>query len=99
MSAPLTLDALNFIKSRLIAAAAIERPRAPGSPFYFDRPPLARLQHAFGPSDLSAEQMVLDRRRGNAAVLIPLCNVRGAPGILLEVRGKLRTHSGEVRFV
>lgn len=35
---------------------------------------------------------------GNAAVLIPLCNVQGVPGVLLEVRGKfLRTHSGEVR--
>ncbi|KAF5373343.1 hypothetical protein D9615_007461 [Tricholomella constricta] len=36
---------------------------------------------------------------GNAAVLIPFCNVRGVPGVLLEVRGKgLRTHSGEISF-
>ncbi|KAG5635088.1 hypothetical protein H0H81_012487 [Sphagnurus paluster] len=35
----------------------------------------------------------------NAAVLIPFCNVRSVPGILLEVRGKtLRTHSGEISF-
>jgi len=34
----------------------------------------------------------------NAAVLIPLCNVDNKPGILLEVRGKLRSHSGEVSF-
>lgn len=34
----------------------------------------------------------------NAAVLIPLCNVNSRPGILFEVRGKLRTHSGEVRY-
>ncbi|KAF8582715.1 hypothetical protein K439DRAFT_1303008, partial [Ramaria rubella] len=33
-----------------------------------------------------------------AAVLIPLCNVDGKPGILLEVRGKLRMHGGEVSF-
>lgn len=33
----------------------------------------------------------------NAAVLIPFCNVKGTPGILFEVRGQLRTHSGEVR--
>lgn len=35
--------------------------------------------------------------RGTAAVILPLCNVNGRPGILLEVRGKLRTHPGEVR--
>jgi hypothetical protein len=36
----------------------------------------------------------------HAAVLIPLCNVHGRPGILLEVRGgNLRSHSGEVRCV
>lgn len=34
----------------------------------------------------------------NAAVLVPFCNVNNKPGILLEVRGKLRTHSGEVRY-
>ncbi|KIL00754.1 hypothetical protein PAXRUDRAFT_129080 [Paxillus rubicundulus Ve08.2h10] len=34
----------------------------------------------------------------HAAVLVPLCNVDNVPGVLLEVRGKLRTHSGEVSF-
>ncbi len=33
----------------------------------------------------------------HAAVLVPFCNVNNKPGVLLEVRGKLRTHSGEVR--
>ncbi|KAG9001490.1 hypothetical protein FRB94_006568 [Tulasnella sp. JGI-2019a] len=33
-----------------------------------------------------------------AAVLIPLCNMNGHPGILYEVRGKLRHHAGEVSF-
>ncbi|KAF9462932.1 NUDIX hydrolase domain-like protein [Collybia nuda] len=36
---------------------------------------------------------------GNAAVLIPFCNIRGIPSILLEVRSRtLRTHSGELSF-
>ncbi|KAF5355321.1 hypothetical protein D9758_006037 [Tetrapyrgos nigripes] len=36
---------------------------------------------------------------GDAAVLIPFCNVRNVPGILFEVRAKsLRSHSGEVSF-
>jgi nudix motif 8 len=38
-----------------------------------------------------------DANETNAAVLIPFCNVNETPGVLLEVRGKLRTHSGEVR--
>lgn len=33
----------------------------------------------------------------NAAVLVPLANVGDVPGVLLEVRGALRTHAGEVR--
>ena len=33
----------------------------------------------------------------HAAVLVALCNVHDKPGILFEVRGKLRTHGGEVR--
>ncbi|CUA78166.1 hypothetical protein RSOLAG22IIIB_02784 [Rhizoctonia solani] len=36
--------------------------------------------------------------RPRAAVLVPLCNVDGQPGLLLEVRGKLRNHGGEVSF-
>lgn len=39
-----------------------------------------------------------DPSETHAAVLVPLCNVNNRPGILLEVRGKLRTHSGEVRY-
>ncbi|KAL5531615.1 hypothetical protein ACEPAG_4492 [Sanghuangporus baumii] len=34
----------------------------------------------------------------NAAVLIPLANVNEAPGVLLELRGALRSHGGEVSF-
>ena len=40
-----------------------------------------------------------DASERHAAVLVPFCNVDGKPGVLLEVRGKLRTHSGEVRYV
>ncbi|KAJ6624951.1 NUDIX hydrolase domain-like protein [Mycena sp. CBHHK59/15] len=37
-----------------------------------------------------------DRKR-SAAVLIPFCNVREAPGILLQIRSRsLRSHSGEI---
>ncbi|KAK7687940.1 hypothetical protein QCA50_009159 [Cerrena zonata] len=39
-----------------------------------------------------------DPSETHAAVLVPLCNINNRPGILLEVRGKLRTHSGEVSF-
>jgi hypothetical protein len=38
-----------------------------------------------------------DASETNAAVLIPFCNVKETPGILFEVRGQLRSHSGEVR--
>lgn len=33
----------------------------------------------------------------SAAVLIALTNVDDKPGLIVEVRGKLRTHSGELR--
>jgi len=39
-----------------------------------------------------------DQPEPTAAVLLPLCNVNGKGGILFEVRGKLRHHSGEVRY-
>lgn len=41
----------------------------------------------------------VDPAEKHAAVLVPLCNVGGRPGVLFEVRAKLRTHSGEVRYV
>lgn len=33
----------------------------------------------------------------DAAVLIPVANVDGQPGVIFEVRGQLRSHAGEVR--
>ncbi|KIJ20807.1 hypothetical protein PAXINDRAFT_125242 [Paxillus involutus ATCC 200175] len=55
------------------------------------RDALTRAEKANGLSAPSPTEM-------HAAVLVPLCNVGNVPGILLEVRGKLRTHSGEVSF-
>ncbi|KAI1793581.1 hypothetical protein LXA43DRAFT_971909 [Ganoderma leucocontextum] len=52
------------------------------------------LQSSFSQSD-----NVYDQSGTHAAVLIPLCNVNGQSGILLQVRGKLRTHPGEVRYI
>ncbi|OSD02975.1 hypothetical protein PYCCODRAFT_1409874 [Trametes coccinea BRFM310] len=46
----------------------------------------------------SQSEHARDPEEVHAAVLVPFCNVNGTPGILLEVRGKLRTHSGEVSF-
>ncbi|TRM65268.1 NUDIX hydrolase domain-like protein [Schizophyllum amplum] len=70
------------------------------------------LRKPFTPRILSAISQTLKARapavcfptdsepvRGQAGVLVPLCNVNEVPGILFEVRGKaLRTHSGEVSF-
>ncbi|KAI6001072.1 NUDIX hydrolase domain-like protein [Pisolithus orientalis] len=39
-----------------------------------------------------------DPNESHAAVLVPLCNVDGVPGVLLEVRGNLTSHLGEVSF-
>lgn len=62
---------------------------------------LRAIRNALGRTSQSMTWKVTtdsDRAVGNAAVLIPFCNVHGIPGILLEVRGKsLRTHSGELR--
>ncbi|KLO19278.1 hypothetical protein SCHPADRAFT_67935 [Schizopora paradoxa] len=52
------------------------------------------LQHAIS----QQPRIHADSHLVNAAVLIPLCNVNNTPGLILEVRGKLRTHSGEVSF-
>lgn len=67
--------------------------------------PFLSLTDPLTPSSLLAIRETLRTTRSppvnhtekHAAVLLPLCNVNGRPGVLLEVRGKLRTHSGEVR--
>ena len=56
------------------------------------------IRNTLQSSFLSSEN-VYNQSGPNAAVLIPLCNVNGQSGILLQVRGKLRTHPGEIRCV
>ncbi|KAH9975924.1 NUDIX hydrolase domain-like protein [Lactifluus volemus] len=64
--------------------------------------PHPNLTAALSLSPLSRSSLNVIRssltRKKHAAVLIPLCNVNDKAGILLELRGKLRTHSGEVSF-
>jgi hypothetical protein len=93
LTAPLTLDALQFIRTRLGAAsAAHDRAKT-----LSDRRCSGKFPSKYnsGHTDPNPDR----HADGNAAVLIPFCNVRGVPGILMQVRGKLRTHSGEVRCV
>ncbi|KAH8093306.1 NUDIX hydrolase domain-like protein [Cristinia sonorae] len=62
---------------------------------------LSHIRHTLNAAYSSAEhspEYTYDPAETHAAVLLPLCNVNNQPGILLEVRGKLRTHSGEVSF-
>ena len=49
--------------------------------------------------DSSSDSSIIDppENAKSAAVLVALSNVGGQPGVLLELRGKLRTHSGEIR--
>ncbi|KIY70763.1 hypothetical protein CYLTODRAFT_419441 [Cylindrobasidium torrendii FP15055 ss-10] len=60
------------------------------------RASLRRIANALKPVVPDSSRELGDK---SAAVLLPLCNVRDVPGILLEVRAKtMRTHSGEVSF-
>jgi hypothetical protein len=63
----------------------------------FSRNSLNTIRSALTRSTLEYSDAAADPKEKHAAVLIPLCNVNDKPGILLELRGKLRTHSGEVR--
>ncbi|KAH7890703.1 NUDIX hydrolase domain-like protein [Phlebopus sp. FC_14] len=66
----------------------------------FTRTSLAKIKQALAENAANFTQGTTALRRGelHAAVLVPFCNVDNVPGVLLEVRGKLRTHSGEVSF-
>jgi len=64
----------------------------------FTRQSLAAIRAALVRDRGSPTAAAVDPKEKHAAVLIPLCNVNDRPGILLELRGKLRTHSGEVRY-
>ncbi|KAI0255849.1 NUDIX hydrolase domain-like protein [Lactifluus subvellereus] len=64
----------------------------------FTRSSLTTIRTALTRSAQDYTLAAADSKEKHAAVLIPLCNVNDKPGILLELRGKLRTHSGEVSF-
>ncbi|KAG1907689.1 NUDIX hydrolase domain-like protein [Suillus fuscotomentosus] len=62
-------------------------------------PPLYALQTAIISTRATTSKTPVTPGEVNAAVLVPLCNVDGVPGVLLELRGgKLRSHAGEVSF-
>ena len=63
----------------------------------FTRRSLRTIKYAL--SAASTTKYSVNPTETHAAVLVPLCNLNGNPGLLLEVRGKLRAHSGEVRCV
>ncbi|KAI0923980.1 hypothetical protein AcW1_006776 [Taiwanofungus camphoratus] len=63
----------------------------------FTRSSLSSIQTTLAAA-FSESSNIYNPDETHAAVLVPFCNVKGVPGILLEVRGKLRTHSGEVSF-
>jgi hypothetical protein len=69
-----------------------------GSSIPFTRKSLIAIRAALTRAAQDYAPTTADPKEGHAAVLIPLCNVNDQPGILLELRGKLRTHSGEVRY-
>lgn len=56
---------------------------------------LARIRNAL--ADAAPERLAPPPTRQNHTQ--PLCNVENTSGVLLEVRGKLRMHVGEVRWV
>src|SRR5216684_5311647 len=64
----------------------------------FTRKSLTAIRAALTSVAQGYPPIAADPKEGHAAVLIPLCNVNDQPGILLELRGKLRIHSGEVRY-
>jgi hypothetical protein len=64
----------------------------------FTRSSLKAIQEALERHHTRTPWSAVDGKETHAAVLAPLCNVNGKPGVLLQVRGKsLRSHSGEAR--
>jgi hypothetical protein len=86
-------------------AARAPLPRPTGSSPYLtslasplSRAALANVRTALAKNDALIPPA--DPQERHAAVLVPLCNIGGQPGILLELRAStLRSHSGEVRCV
>ncbi|KAN0088553.1 hypothetical protein V8E55_005610 [Tylopilus felleus] len=63
----------------------------------FTRASLAKIRDTLA-SGVNQDGIAPDPTEPHAAVLVPLCNVNNTPGVLLEVRGQLRSHAGEVSF-
>jgi hypothetical protein len=82
-------------EDRLPSCGAVSEMIPLTSPFTANS--LKSIKQILSIASLKTSPNVFDSNERNAAVLIPFCNVNGKPGILFEVRGKLRTHSGEVR--
>jgi|ERR1700722_4186496 len=93
LTVPFTPHTLACIKTRLSVASLSKEP-PPSLGHLTKSHPISELGASIGSHTTPGK-----RQEENAAILIPFCNVDGDPGILLEVRGKLRTHSGEVRCV
>ncbi|KAG8946083.1 hypothetical protein FRC04_012061 [Tulasnella sp. 424] len=77
-------------------------PRQVSPYFTLDKPftsqSLASIRQRLSEAFPGEESPTLGTSPRTAAVLIPLCNVESRPGLLFEIRGKLRHHSGEVSF-
>ena len=94
---------LSMLRSFMTTAAAPALAASSSRPIISLTEPLTRrtcndIRDALA-SAFSESENRHDASERHAAVLVPFCNVDGKPGVLLEVRGKLRTHSGEVRYV
>ena len=98
----LTLSALlRMFRTLTTTSAASSRlpyPNPAAASIPFTRKSLTEIRAALTRAAQDYTPIAADPKEGHAAVLIPLCNVNDQPGILLELRGKLRTHSGEVRY-
>jgi len=99
----LTLSALlrmlrTFTTTSTAASSRLPYPNLTAASIPFTRKSLTAIRAALTRAAQDYTPIAADPKEGHAAVLIPLCNVNDQPGILLELRGKLRKHSGEVRY-
>jgi hypothetical protein len=80
------------------ASSRLPYPNITAASVPFTRNSLTAIRAALTRATQDYTPIAADPNEGHAAVLIPLCNVNDQPGVLLELRGKLRTHSGEIRY-
>ena len=89
---------LRTLTTSTTASGRLPYPNLTAASIPFTRKSLIAIRAALTRAAQDYTFFAADPKEGHAAVLIPLCNVNEQPGILLELRGKLRTHSGEVRY-